>query len=95
MKTLIVFGNYQLTEKDGKILYEEFSESSNAINFDLIEPKIYTVRLIYDDNKNRIWDAGNYLEKDKVKKLFIIQKRLIFEQIGMLNSSLMLVINSK
>jgi hypothetical protein len=66
----------QLTDKDGKVLYEEFSDTSNAINFDLIEPKIYTIRLIYDDNKNRIWDPGNYLEKRQSEEVIYYPKEI-------------------
>lgn len=53
----------QLTDKDGKIIATEFSEKEDIINFDLVEPAKFSLRLIYDDNNNKIWDEGNFLEK--------------------------------
>lgn len=53
----------ELTSKDGKVLASAYSEKETEINFDLIEPALFTLRLIYDDNKNKIWDAGNFLEQ--------------------------------
>ena len=53
----------ELTDKDGKVLATNYSEKETLLLFDLIEPNLFTLRIIYDDNKNRIWDAGNFLEK--------------------------------
>ena len=36
---------------------------------DAIEPNIYSLRVIYDDNKNGIWDTGNYLEKTQAEQV--------------------------
>lgn len=40
-----------------------YSEGETKINFEAVLPDKYTLRVIYDDNKNREWDPGNYLEK--------------------------------
>jgi hypothetical protein len=53
----------ELTDKEGKILASGYSEKEDLFFFDLIEPNKFTLRVIYDDNKNKIWDPGNYLEK--------------------------------
>jgi hypothetical protein len=53
----------QLTDKEGKVLASEWTEKETYLTFDLVDPNMYTIRLIYDDNGNKIWDAGNYLEK--------------------------------
>ena len=53
----------ELTDKDGVVKYSYYSENSTQIDFNLIEPNLYTLRIIYDDNKNKIWDSGNYLDK--------------------------------
>lgn len=53
----------ELTDKDGKILATAYSEKESIIFFDLVEPNKFTLRVIYDDNKNKIWDSGNYLQK--------------------------------
>ncbi|MNK22869.1 hypothetical protein D3C87_411510 [compost metagenome] len=40
-----------------------YSEGETKINFEALLPDKYTLRVIYDDNKNREWDPGNYIEK--------------------------------
>lgn len=66
----------ELTDKDGKVLYSENSEKSNIVLFDLIEPNKYTLRLIYDDNKNKNWDAGNYIEKRQSEEVIYFPKEI-------------------
>ena len=41
----------ELTDKDGKILATEYSENNPTIEFLLIEPQKYSLRVIYDENK--------------------------------------------
>jgi hypothetical protein len=53
----------QLTDKEGKVLASEWTDKETYLTFDLVDPNMFTIRLIYDDNGNKIWDAGNYLEK--------------------------------
>lgn len=59
----------QLTDKDGKVQYSEYSESATTIDFDAIEPAQYTLRLIYDDNKNKVWDTGSFMEKRQTEEV--------------------------
>jgi hypothetical protein len=40
-----------------------YSEKETQIVFDAIPANDYTLRIIYDDNRNKEWDSGNYLEK--------------------------------
>ncbi|THF49449.1 hypothetical protein E6C50_11925 [Flavobacterium supellecticarium] len=54
----------EVLDKNGKILATEYSEKETVIDFNLLEPSTYTLRLIYDDNKNRKWDTGNFLKKE-------------------------------
>jgi hypothetical protein len=53
----------ELTDKDGNVKYSFYSLTSSEIDFNLIEPNQYSLRVIYDTNSNKIWDSGNYLEK--------------------------------
>lgn len=59
----------ELTDKDGIVKYTYYSENSAPIDFNLIEPGLYTLRIIYDDNKNKIWDSGNYLDKKQPERV--------------------------
>lgn len=52
----------ELTDDDGKILESKYSESNSTIEFLSLEPRKYAVRVIYDSNKNKVRDTGNYLQ---------------------------------
>ena len=53
----------ELTDRNGKILAAQYSEKQTSVEFLLIEPQKYSMRVIYDTNKNKLRDTGNYLEK--------------------------------
>lgn len=66
----------ELTDKDGKVKYTEYSEGSNTINFDAIEPAKYVLRIIYDDNKNKLWDTGSFMEKRQTEEVIYFPKEI-------------------
>lgn len=53
----------ELTNDKGDVQYEQYSDGPTSLEFNLIKPALYVLRVIYDDNKNKSWDPGNYLEK--------------------------------
>jgi hypothetical protein len=65
----------ELTDKDGKVKYSAFTETT-VINFDAIEPALYTLRIIYDVNKNKIWDTGSYMEKRQTEEVIYFPKEI-------------------
>jgi hypothetical protein len=64
----------ELTDKNGVVQYTRFAESNAQIDFNLIKPDVYTLRLIYDVNKNKVWDSGNFLEKKQPEKVIYFPK---------------------
>jgi uncharacterized protein (DUF2141 family) len=70
----------ELTDKEGKIMYTQFTEKSNQVVFDLIDPSLYTLRIIYDDNKNQEWDSGNFLEKRQSEEVLYYPKEIDVRQ---------------
>ncbi len=65
----------ELTNKKGDIvLTSDYSESKTNFDFKLLEPAVYSIRVIYDDNKNKVYDAGNYLEKRYAEEVFYYQE---------------------
>ncbi len=70
----------ELVDKEGKILYTQYAEKSNLVAFDLIEPALYTLRAIYDENKNKAWDPGNYLEKRQSESVIYYPKTIDVRQ---------------
>lgn len=64
----------ELTNATGKVIVSKYSEKETKIDFFLLEPSLYTLRVIYDENKNAEWDSGNYLEKRQAEKIIYFPK---------------------
>ncbi|MBW4359122.1 Ig-like domain-containing protein [Flavobacterium taihuense] len=61
-------------EKGDIVKASEYTEGKTEIEFNLLEPSVYTLRAIYDDNKNKEWDTGNYLEKRQAEEVVYFSK---------------------
>lgn len=57
-----------------EVKFTYYSEKETEINFDVIPPDKYTLRVIYDDNKNREWDTGDYLLKRQPEEVIYLPK---------------------
>lgn len=66
----------QLTDEKGKVLQTAYSDKIINITFDLIEPQKYTLRLIYDDNKDKMWTPGNFLEQRQSEEVIYFPKEI-------------------
>ncbi|TDE31752.1 DUF2141 domain-containing protein [Flavobacterium ranwuense] len=66
----------ELTNIKGDVLATEYTEKNTTIDFNLIEPALYTLRAIYDTNKNKEWDSGNYLEKRQAEEVIYFSKEI-------------------
>lgn len=66
----------ELTNEKGEVLATEYSENNTTIDFNLIEPALYSLRAIYDVNKNKEWDSGNYLEKRQAEEVIYFSKEI-------------------
>lgn len=66
----------ELSDSKGIVKYSEYTEGSNIIDFNAIDPSKYMLRIIYDDNKNRQWDAGNYLQKRQAEEVLYFAKEI-------------------
>lgn len=60
----------ELTDAKGKVWYQKPSEKDSVVEFLLLEPKKYSVRIIYDTNNNQEWDTGSYLEKLQPEEVY-------------------------
>ncbi|GEM53943.1 hypothetical protein B0A58_03885 [Flavobacterium branchiophilum NBRC 15030 = ATCC 35035] len=63
-----------LTDDSGAVKYTAYSDKDNRLEFNLIDPAKYTLRLIYDDNRNREWDAGHFLNKTQSEEVIYFPK---------------------
>jgi hypothetical protein len=59
----------QLVDSRFKVIAEEWIESNSPVFFDYISPGNYYIRLIFDENSNKIWDSGNFLERNQPEKI--------------------------
>ncbi|MFV8338464.1 Ig-like domain-containing protein [Flavobacterium sp. LB3P21] len=66
----------ELTNIKGDVLATEYTEKNTTVEFNLIEPALYTLRVIYDTNKNKEWDSGNYLEKRQAEEVIYFSKEI-------------------
>ena len=53
----------QILNNSGDIIGEKICTKETEMYFEAIQPSTYQVRLFYDDNKNKIWDSGNFKNK--------------------------------
>lgn len=53
----------ELLKSSGEAVATQYIEKDVTINFTLLDPAQFTLRAIYDENKNKKFDPGNFLEK--------------------------------
>jgi uncharacterized protein (DUF2141 family) len=82
-KPLIV----QLLAND-KVEKSVYLTSSQKIEFKLLDPKKYTVKVIVDENENGVWDTGNYLLKKQPERIVFFEKVLELRANWFLNESM-------
>ncbi|PKH66566.1 hypothetical protein CXF59_11555 [Flavobacterium sp. ALD4] len=66
----------ELTNAKGDLIASEYSESNTAVDFSLLEPALFSLSLIYDENKNKVYDSGNYLEKRYAEEVVYYSKEI-------------------
>jgi hypothetical protein len=65
-----------LMNAKGDVMASQYSEGNTKVTFDLLEPAVITLRIVYDDNKNKIWDTGNFLEKRQAEEIVYFSKEI-------------------
>ncbi len=66
----------QLLGENEKVIASEYSDKNTVLNFELLEPRKYTLRLIYDDNKDQEWTPGNFLELRQSEEVIYFPKEI-------------------
>jgi uncharacterized protein (DUF2141 family) len=59
----------QLTDGQGEMQYEQYSEAPEVLDFRHLKPASYYLRVIFDANGNKKYDAGNYLQKREPERV--------------------------
>lgn len=65
-----------VTDTKGETVAEYYSEGETRVSFENLQPAQYRLRVIYDDNGNREWDTGNYLEKKQPEQVIYTPKTI-------------------
>ncbi len=66
----------QLTDKNTKVLQSEYIKKNQEVTFKNLNPSTYLIRAIYDDNKNGIWDTGNFLKHKMPEQVLYFYKKV-------------------
>ena len=66
----------ELVDSKGDVLASEYAESNSTVYFNLIEPAQFTLRAIYDSNKNKAYDTGNYIDKRAAEEVIYFSKEI-------------------
>jgi len=59
----------ELVDDKYKVIASQFLSENESVFFDYLEPNNYFLRLIFDSNGNKQWDAGNFLKKIQPEKV--------------------------
>lgn len=65
----------QITDKQNKIIAENYLTDTNKAIFKNIEPGVYFVRAIIDKNKNKRWDTSNLRENRQSEPVYYLQNQ--------------------
>ena len=66
----------ELTNSKGEAIATAYTDKNTSLNFNLLDPAKYTLRAIYDDNKNSIYDPGNFLAKQYSEEVIYFSKEV-------------------
>jgi uncharacterized protein (DUF2141 family) len=66
----------ELLDKSGEVLEQAVMERQQPMSFTLIKPEKYILRITYDDNQNKMWDAGNFLAKRQSEEVYYFPKEI-------------------
>lgn len=60
----------ELTNSKGEIIASEYVETDRPLEFAGLDPSLYMLRVIYDENKNREWDPGNFIQQRQSEPVY-------------------------
>jgi hypothetical protein len=66
----------QLLGEKEAVVRQHFIGSDTAIVYNYLDPRKYTLKIIFDDNNNGKWDEGNYLQKKQPEKVIYYMKEI-------------------
>jgi len=67
----------ELLDKKGFVVRTKKIDSPQTLNFILLPPGTYSVRIVVDENKNGKWDTGNFLKKQQPETVQYFDKEIV------------------
>ena len=65
----------QILDAD-KVANEKYATSDGAIIFDYLQPKTYSLKIIYDENNDKQWTPGDVLKKRQPEKVIFYKEEV-------------------
>ncbi len=66
----------QLLDAQNTVIYENIINNKRTLSYTNLIPGSYFVKVIKDDNKNGLWDGGNYFNRKQPEKVYITLQSL-------------------
>jgi len=66
----------ELVDSNYKVVESRYLTENTPLYFNYLEPDQYYFRIIYDENLNKIWDTGIFLEKIQPEKVIYLPKQI-------------------
>lgn len=66
----------ELTDLKTKVIQSRYLEKPQEVSFLNIDPEKYLIRVIYDENKNSVWDTGNFLKHINPEEVIYFKNEL-------------------
>jgi len=60
----------ELINDTGKVVAKKYSNKNEEYQFINVKPSRFKIRIIYDTNKNKKWDTGNFLLKKQPEEVY-------------------------
>jgi len=62
-----------LIDDKGKVIEKKYADKAREYQFENLLPSRYKVRIIYDTNKNKKWDTGNFLLNQQPEEVYYFE----------------------
>lgn len=66
----------ELVDSKYKVVASRYLNENVPLYFDYLYPDQYYFRIIYDDNKNKIWDTGSFLDRRQPEKVIYFSRQI-------------------
>ena len=66
----------ELLKSTGDVVASEYVNENTTINFKLLDPAQFSLRAIYDTNKNQRYDPGSFLEKRYAEEVVYLSEEI-------------------